>query len=453
MNLTIPLASLPPIAGGKLSWTLNAYYNSKVWDVTRSQDIGTAFDLSQHYYTVDSVVASDRGGWRITGQYAIEIRNAHSDFDYELPPVGDGDYALMVNYQWYKVVLVMPDGSEHELRPVDYSPFPGAAEFLRGYYSQSPYAIGTMRYYSFDGSYLSATVTTETNWTVYLPDGTRVIQTADGVQRIQDTNGNRIKIFSDADGTHYQDELTLREIRYKFDPTANNGNGQGRVSYKTVGGGDWLYIDINFGTTNVVGKLYNVNGWKPGQVNEQPCTYQVQLNGLLQTVDEIVLPSAEPGQPGRRFTFDYNSELTESATNNVRLGSCVAPFQAYTRQAAKGWGSLSRMVTPAGAEILYSYKMDSPAFQSHFVFTPDDIPAETITKKTIVQDGPDDVWTYDIWPDLGAASQTYVNDNSVVSENAYPQNAQLGTGFGGGYYGVSGLTYRTTSPFQKVERH
>lgn len=26
VNLTIPLASLPPLAGGKLSWTLNTYY-------------------------------------------------------------------------------------------------------------------------------------------------------------------------------------------------------------------------------------------------------------------------------------------------------------------------------------------------------------------------------------------------------------------------------------------
>ena len=33
VNLNIPLASLPAIAGGKLSWTLTAQYSSKVWDV------------------------------------------------------------------------------------------------------------------------------------------------------------------------------------------------------------------------------------------------------------------------------------------------------------------------------------------------------------------------------------------------------------------------------------
>jgi hypothetical protein len=130
VNLIIPLASLPPIAGGKLSWTLNAQYNSKIWDVVRTQQIGEAFDLSEHYYVVDSVQQSDRGGWRITGQYSIDVRDAHLDFDYQMPPVADEpDYSLMVNNSWYKVVMVMPDGSEHELRPVDYSPFGGGKEF------------------------------------------------------------------------------------------------------------------------------------------------------------------------------------------------------------------------------------------------------------------------------------------------------------------------------------
>ncbi|MBZ5554701.1 MAG: hypothetical protein LAO21_18440 [Acidobacteriia bacterium] len=37
VNLSIPLASLPPIAGGKLSWTVRAVYNSKLWDVTKEE--------------------------------------------------------------------------------------------------------------------------------------------------------------------------------------------------------------------------------------------------------------------------------------------------------------------------------------------------------------------------------------------------------------------------------
>lgn len=454
VNLDIPLAALPPIAGGKLSWTFSAYYNSKIWDVVRSEEIGTAFDLSQEYYVVDSVQQSDHGGWRVTGQYMIDIRDAHQDFDYEIPPVGDEpDRTLLVNNNWYKTVLMMPDGSEHELRPLDYSPFGGGRSYLFGYYKESPFTHGTMRYYSFDGSYLFATITNYDNWTVYLPDGIRITQSG-GIQRIQDTNGNKIKIFTDSNGTHYQDEQTGREIRYVYDPAANDGHGQGQVWYQAVGGITPMHVDINFGTTQVQGKLYTVNDWLSGQLNPRPCIHKQQLSQTLQVVREIVFPRTEPlPQAARRFTFTYNSDATESATTTGVKFSCSGSGSTYTRTVSKGWGSLSKMVTPLGAEVQYAYELDSGALDANSVLTPDDIPAEAITKKTVVQDGPDDVWTYQIAADLGASSQTYVNDNSVVSENSYPQMAMLGSGFGGAYYGVSGLVYRTMKPFQKVERH
>lgn len=453
VNLNIPLASLPPIAGGKLSWSLNAQYNSKIWDVVRTQQIGESFDLSEEYYVVDTVQQSDRGGWRVSGQYTIDIRDAHWDFDYQIPPVGDEpDRTLLINNAWYKTVIVMPDGSEHELRPVDYSPFGGGKEFLFGYYKESPFTHGTMRYYSYDGSFLYATITNFDNWTVYLPDGTRVTQSG-GIQRIQDTNGNKIKIFTDSQGTHYQDEQTGREIRYFYDPSANNNNGQGQVWYQTVGG-TWMHIDINFGTTDVQGKLYPVNDWIPGQVNPRPCVHKRLLSESLQVVRDIVFPATEPlPQQPRRFSFSYNSDNTESATTTGVRFSCTGSGSTYTRTVSKGWGSLSTMLTPSGAEVQYTYNLDSGSLVANNVFGPDDVAAETITKKTIVQDGPDDVWTYQIAPDLGSASQTYVNDNSTISENSYRQMATLGSGYGGNISGVSGLVYRTIKPFQKTERH
>jgi hypothetical protein len=62
VNLSIPLASLPPVAGGKLSWSVRAVYNSKMWDVT-----GTEFAPIPPFqgYTVNTVQQSDVGGWRI----------------------------------------------------------------------------------------------------------------------------------------------------------------------------------------------------------------------------------------------------------------------------------------------------------------------------------------------------------------------------------------------------
>ena len=38
VNLSIPLAALPPMAGGKLSWGVNADYSSHIWNVARIQE-------------------------------------------------------------------------------------------------------------------------------------------------------------------------------------------------------------------------------------------------------------------------------------------------------------------------------------------------------------------------------------------------------------------------------
>jgi len=85
VNLAIPLASLPPIAGGKLGWTLKAHYNSKLWDLTRTQANGEDELNEWHPYVIDTPQLSERGGWRISGQYIIDIRPASADFDYLIP--------------------------------------------------------------------------------------------------------------------------------------------------------------------------------------------------------------------------------------------------------------------------------------------------------------------------------------------------------------------------------
>src|SRR5215211_7912628 len=89
VGLNIPLASLPPVAGGKLSWAINAHYNSKLWNVNRTEMIGNRYDGSDVYYVVDTPQLSEQGNWRISGQYEIDIREASFDFAYQLPPVAD----------------------------------------------------------------------------------------------------------------------------------------------------------------------------------------------------------------------------------------------------------------------------------------------------------------------------------------------------------------------------
>lgn len=161
VNLSIPDAALPPIAGGKLSWVVKARYNSKLWNVTRTQQ-DDPNDLEWNPYVVDTPQLSDLGGW-FGGGYQIYFRNSEEDFDRLWYPGNSGlsyqELEVLNNNQWWKVVLVTPDGGEHEFRATDFSgsAYPGSQDFLRGYYSVKPNG-SPMRYYSVDGSFLFATI-------------------------------------------------------------------------------------------------------------------------------------------------------------------------------------------------------------------------------------------------------------------------------------------------------
>ena len=345
---------------------------------------------------------------------------------------------LLNDHRWWKVFLIMPDGSEHELRPLDYSAYAGTQDFMRGYYNVIP-SGSPMRYYSRDGSFMYAKISSAVDWTVYLPDGTRIIQTPDGVQRLQDTNGNKVKIFGDTNGAHYQDEQTGREIRVAYDPAANSGQGRYRVFYPTVTGIEH-YIDVNMGTTIVQGKTYPVQDFDV--VNENICQKDHFLYTELQVVRDIVFPQTEPGQT-RKFVFSYNSDTTENTTGSV-LWVCNGTYEDYTRTASVGWGELSRVIGPPGtiqtaAYTDYSYPLTS---QHSLTFTADDLTRQGITQKNLNHDGIVDTWTF------GGGTVT-APDGNRVSESSY-----CGTyGQPGCVMDKVGLSYRTRRPFMMTERH
>ncbi|HEX3183934.1 MAG TPA: hypothetical protein VHQ94_04015, partial [Pyrinomonadaceae bacterium] len=378
-------------------------------------------------------------GWSIGNRYTILFRNANDDFERISYPGNSGipawELNLINNNQWWKVVLRMPDGSEHELRPTDQSPYSGtAADFLKGFYNVIPTG-SPMRYYSVDGTYLFARISDYNDWTVYLPDGTQIIQSPAGFQRIQDTNGNKIKIFDDANGTHYVDETGGREIRLTYDPT---GLGQYRVWYKTVGGTEH-HIDINMGTTTVQGKLYSVT--QPG------CEFagltQV-LFSQIAVVREIVFPQTEPGQLPRKFTFTYNSDASSSQTDNA-IFSCPGTGEPYTRTVSHGLGELSEIQLPSGSFIDYTYN-----FNGMSTFTPfgigDYIAKDVIDEKKLTHDGIEEPWDYDVGDSFGTVANP---DGSTATEVAFcslPNTPGCSSD-------KSGLTYRSVRPFTTVERH
>src|SRR6201988_5379232 len=416
VNINIPLASLPPIAGGKLSWTVSANYNSKLWNVTRYQQNDDP--LTWAPYTIDTPGAD--GGWTIGGTYTFVFRNVNEDLARIFYNGNSGlpQYELdwINNNQWWKVVLRMPDGSEHEFRPLDGGGYPGmAADFLHGFFDSKPNGTAK-RYYSVDGAFMFARITNINDWTVYMLDGTQITQTPDGVQRVQDTNGNKIKIFSDSYGTHYQDEQTARELRLTYNPS---GQGQYQVWYNTVGGVE-QHIDINLGTTTVQGKLY--------AVNNPPCDYKNEvLSAAFQVVREIVFPQTEPNQPQRRFTFSYNSD-TSLVVTDVAQWSCPDPATNYTRTVSYGLGELSKIVTPSGSEVNYTYSHDGVTSFSQFV-SADTITQDTVVEKKINHDGrvtelatfggaTQPAWTGSAGTFTGAVTTAYSANFTTVTDQA-----------------------------------
>ncbi|HYE12952.1 MAG TPA: RHS repeat-associated core domain-containing protein [Pyrinomonadaceae bacterium] len=447
VNISIPLASLPPVAGGKLSWTVSATYNSKLWNVTRAQHAYIP-NATWQPYTVDTPQLSDLGGWRVGGAYHLSVRNAHEDFDYEIPPP-DGSLPYwerqLLLREWYKVVLRTPDGAERELRPEGHAPYSGTQDFLRGYFDLLPSATNPVRYYSFDGTYLTVIVKGVNDWTLFMPDGTQVVQTADGVQRVKDNNGNSIKIFSESGASftnHYQDEQTGREIKVIHDPAAGGGQGQFRVEYQ-VAGGAWMSVLVNMGTTTVRGKVYTTGGWD-ASVGEE-CQHERALTATgVSVVREIVFPQTEPGQAGRRFTFGYNSDATEQAAYGLYRPSCGAAPETLNTTASAGWGSLSQMTTPLGATVAYSYRLDHD--NETPVLSTDSIAEEPITRKQVTHDGTTDTWEYDSIGEAGGGVQN--PDGTYSHEESYAHSPGYGYAVG-----RAGLVYRSTRSGVVVERH
>jgi RHS repeat-associated protein len=454
VNLSIPLATLPPMAGGKLSWALRAVYNSKLWNTSKTQ-----YRTQTTPPTTYTITRPQGGGstWRIGEAYTLTLRESREDYNWLLPLPSDPEYNFLVaNPNWYKLVLKTPDGSTHEFRPTDYQSYSyvsGSKDYLRGYYRYNPYtAPGGTRYYSVDGSYLWAVVYQTGNaieWIVIQPDGTRIIQYNGGIQQIIDTNGNSIKSYWNSDpemglvGRYIQDERTGREIRYVYDPDGNGGNGQQVVQYQTVGGA-WVNIQINFDTTVVRGKMYHIEN--PSCFNQE----QFLPDTDFIEVRSIVLPPTQPGVSGRQFTFNYNSDTTHQKTYQWRP-TCPGSYQPITMTASDGWGSLKQMTTPLGATVKYEYSLDS-LDELYLTTSVNNVAGERITTKKVIHDGNDanpDIWTYTINDTSGMVNNP---DGTSVKEQFYSHDPSRSRAFGGAN-GLGGLIYRTIQTGVTIERH
>lgn len=458
VSLSIPLAALPPIAGGKLSFNVAAHYNSKNWDVKSYENEPDSFHQN-NFWTAQQIDSSNSGGWRIGGAYGILQRLAEDDFTPADPGCTGGLACLEKSYH-VKMFLVTPDGSQHELRPLDYQS-QVSQNFRIGYYKDTPATVqDKVRYYSFDGSFIWARIDpyqgAPISWDVYLRDGTHIRQKPGGAQLITDTNGNQIKIFSEpnADGsvtTHYQDLVAvspgIREIQVE-DPGINGGPVQ--VIYQNVADGQGNptleTIDIMLGTTNVT-QLYNVG--------DHSCTDVMAIIGDdVPVIRSITFPQTETSQPRKLFSFSYNSDAPQDTINLNWRGSCGGGTSPQAT-VSHGWGSLSQMTTPDGAVINYSYLLDGDSSPARILGGAKRVAGETITQKQIKQDEIiQGTYFYSISSSPNSDTSSVTGpDGSVTTENFYPHDPSL-AGSIGGSDGRGGLVYKTNNSNKKtIERH
>ena len=482
VNLQVPLASLPPVAGGKLSYTLLAHYNSKLWDAHRKEVRATTSSPGcQPSYSSQEIWTAEGGaGWRIGGQYEIFYRDAHDDYDY-LPADSEQCYGHEFYYmqgRFFKPMLRTPDGAEHELRILGYwetYSSLGNRDHLKGYYKQPPggypnYPVfsSPVRMYTIDGTYLNVIVyppSYATSSIIYMKDGTRIENSADG-QRIIDSNGNSIlnggRTVNGVYEQFVKDEQTGREI--KWSATFYNGKNATKVEYQTVGGG-WQNIMVVWDTITVQGKLYSQTSWNPngGEFGGgDTCAIDVSLPVTnFNVIREIILPTTEQGVAPRKFTFGYNSETMAQATTASPRWVCNSyqTFPDHTRSASFGWGELSDVTTPTGSHIKYKYKNDGihdfPGFVGHVDDSINEILRDVVTEKKVTHDGTIDIWTYGISTVNGNfVSSSFVTNPDGSFHGEYYHPTDISSSIIGGTVpqnyvnGLGGLTFRTVESGQ-----
>lgn len=472
LNVHIPLASLPPIAGGKLGYTLTAYYNSKLWEVTRSEVHIAGPDCGNRYITQD--VSPGGGGWQIGGRYEIFFRRASEEFAYVQPfseqcdGYADNYFMNLGNGTYFKPMLRSPDGAERELRIEGSFPvFENSSttrQYMLGYYKSPgsgypflPDFAGPVRLYTIDGSYLTAVyddASTTTRWTIYQKDGTRIEQSADGIsQRTIDTNGNSILMGQRTGESFVQDEQTGREI--KWSAITHNGQPATKVEYQSVGG-NWQSVIVVWGTTVVTGKVLSQSEWN--QLAEEPCMNIYPMSDTeMWVIREIIYPLAGAETVPRTFMFEYNSDATEQ-TNTPSENYCGQTFQSYTRNASLGWGELSEITTPTGAVIEYGYQSAGHDVVGIDAYgTPggpapgveqalDAIVKTNLVGKVVVHDGTEDEWLYssnNFYPDAPQSGMVTNPDGSFRQEWYFPSNTAYGLCCPGQNDGMRGQMIRS----------
>ncbi len=344
LMLNLPLGKLAPGRGG-LAGQLNLHYSSKLYDskIQYYQDWEHLVFGEPHVAVRNMLVDSDEGGWNYGTGYSLQLIDRTSQYPYELQPQFPDSQAI----NHWKVKVAFPDGSLHEFLPR------GFGTVQDGYYDirpdgwqtrwapnqtaqDYPYLTGTLTYYSFDGTFLRLEIQHDSDgnwwnnpWTLYFPDGTKVTNYG---SRITDRNGNYVEFSNVTYNGHLATQL-MDQLGRKIVIEYGGFSGGDVIHVPGVSGADltyqihWKAIQVSKTYSTVVNDHYSQDGYP-------------DMLGLQFVVSRIDLPSQSGGL---NYLFGYN------AADYVGAPCCTPSY---------GWGELSSVTTPTGAQAQYQYQLD-----------------------------------------------------------------------------------------------
>ncbi len=419
LMLNVPLSSLPAGRGG-ISAAVGLQYNSKLWDTLNTEIYDTGGPVAT--YDKNVLQKSDEGGWRYGYKYYLKVNPRR--FGPEATTCNNPENAYL-----HKISLVMPDGSAHTLSIEN--GFNGGAmqeDVFTNIYPDGRSACDyqtavnpgqTVTFFTTDNTFLRLEVTTDSDtiwenntWTLFLPNGTRVIHnpTSAVSQRIQDTNDNYIDVIENSSDSNYSGRRTtylLDQLGRKVVIDYNADNNEDWIRSKGFNGADiitrvkWKSIAVN--------KAYVSSEYTPSPSPVDNSNFP--LDDSFWVVDRVYLPVQISGN--LFYEFGYNVDGT-SATD-------------------VGWGEVNRVTLPSGAFSEYDYRYDNVSGSS---ITANKVLANRVIEKSL---------TYNIQYDgtTSSTSETWLYQTTGTDYNN-PASVSIVAPNGGvttEYYNVTSQSY------------
>ena len=359
MMMNFPLGPLPAGRNG-LTAAINLLYNNKNYNSRTSwfEDNGKFnCGLQPCYYQKTELGFSNDGGWRYGLGYFWEITDRVTDGSLHPQSQCTLESAYLDLTYRYKLRLIFPDGSSHEMRPNGFSDNNGN-DPAGDYYNVTPdgwisdcagnghwHSNSTMYYYSTDGSFLRLDIQRGGSWTLNFPDGTKVVMVVGGQQRVYDRNNNYLQMDwvenyqnTGLPATVLSDQLNRTAV-LTFDPVT------GEDVIRVQGFGQELVWRVHWNTIRVWRTYWPCpEGTLQCQTGDTGTSqYQIpqQYTTNFFVVDQISLPQ----QAGTlSYNFSYN-----------------APFQppGWPPPTSTGWGELNGVTLPSGAQANYQFALDN----------------------------------------------------------------------------------------------